>query len=248
MAAIVTLDSVAVGFGVGASEPVLRNVSVSLDRGEFVVVFGASGVGKSTLLRVIAGLLPPRSGSVTSTSTNRFGFVFQDPRLFPWRRCICNVTFGLEGGALTRAERVERGRELMRLVGVAPHEGRFPAQLSGGQRQRVGIARALAVNPDVLLMDEPFGALDAVTRSTLQQELLGIWRRTGTSILFVTHDIDEAVYLADRIILLAGSPAQIVREYRPGMERPRMFDDPEFRRLAGEIRHDLDAFQDTSGP
>lgn len=248
MASIVGLDNVAVGFGDNSSAPVLQNVSVSIEPGEFVVVFGASGVGKSTLLRVIAGLLPPRAGSVTNTSTNRFGFVFQDPRLFPWRRSITNVTLGLEGTSLTRAERLERGRALLRLVGVAQHERRYPAQLSGGQRQRVGIARALAVNPDVLLMDEPFGALDAVTRSTLQQELLGIWRRTNTSILFVTHDIEEAVYLADRIILLAGNPAHVVREYSPDVERPRMPEDTDFRRLAGEIRHDLDAFQETAGP
>ncbi|MFP4508852.1 MAG: ABC transporter ATP-binding protein [Spirochaetaceae bacterium] len=252
MAERLSLRNVTIGYQQsstrGASEPttILQNFSLTLGECEFLVIVGASGVGKSTLLRVVAGLIEPLDGRVERPAGGRFGFVFQEPRLLPWRRVLSNVTLGLER-SLDRAQRVERAREMLRLVGLAGLETRFPGQLSGGQKQRVGIARALAISPEVLLMDEPFGALDAVTRRSLQQELLSIWKSTRTSVMFVTHDVEEAALLADRILLLGGEPGRVVQEYRPTLGHPRSSNDPQFRELVWTIRRDLDAHQDAGG-
>ncbi|QJE72545.1 ABC transporter ATP-binding protein [Aerophototrophica crusticola] len=223
---------------------VLQDFDLTIGRGEFVAVVGASGVGKSTLLRVIAGLVRPQSGSVVSdqgpTPGRRpYALVFQDSRMLPWRRVVKNVEFGLEGLGLPKAEKRRRALDALALVGLKDKADRWPHQLSGGQRQRVAIARALAVDPDLLMMDEPFGALDAITRQTLQDELVDLWQRTGKTILFVTHDIDEAVYLADRVVLLAGSPAGVRSEDQVTTPRPRRRDDAQARATAAAIRDRL---------
>ncbi len=248
MTPIVHLNNVTIDVGEGPDRhTILDNIDVSITPGEFVVFFGISGVGKSSILRVVGGLMEPTRGIVTFRTTSErdrrpVGMVFQDARLFSWRSVRRNVIFGLEGLPLTREERRRRGDAMLRLVGLGAHAHKRPSQLSGGQQQRVGIARALAVEPDLLLMDEPFSALDAMTRRSLQDEIRRIWEETRTTILFVTHDVEEAVLLADRIILLAGSPATAVEEYRPTAPRPRHADDTEFQELCRKIRSDLYAY------
>ncbi len=212
--------------GDASGRNVLEGLDLTLPRGGFTAIVGPSGVGKSTLLRVVAGLVRPAAGEARllarpAPDRRPAALVFQDARLMPWRRVAANVAFGLEGLRLDAAERRRRVQAALGLVGLAAEAGRFPAQLSGGQRQRVGLARALAVAPDLLLMDEPFSALDAITRHGLQDEVLRVWRETGASVLFVTHDLDEAVYLADRVVLLAGRPARVAQDVAIDVPRPR---------------------------
>ncbi|WP_433467470.1 ABC transporter ATP-binding protein [Spirillospora sp. CA-128828] len=209
--------------GVGKTFPVrgggeftaLQDVGLDVAEGEFLVVVGPSGCGKSTLLDLIGGLTRPTSGrvlidgaEVTGPALDR-GIVFQQYALFPWRTALRNVEFGLEAKGLGRRERVETARHHLDLVGLSGFEDRYPHELSGGMKQRVAIARSLAYDPDVLLMDEPFAALDAQTRESLQEELLRIWARTRKTVVFITHGIDEAVYLGGRVAVLTPRPGRV---------------------------------------
>ena len=193
----------------------LDDVSLDVPRGEFLTLVGPSGSGKTTLLDLLGGLSRPTRGSVlvdgrevTGPGLDR-GIVFQQYALFPWRTTLANVTFGLEQQGLGRRERVARAREHLALVGLAGFEDRYPHELSGGMKQRVAIARSLAYQPGILLMDEPFAALDAQTREQLQDELLRIWRATGTTVVFITHGIEEAVYLGQRVAVLSSRPGRL---------------------------------------
>ena len=208
---------------------VLDNVSLDIKKGEFISLLGPSGCGKTTLLRIIADLLQPTSGSVTvaglSASTarksNRYGMVFQSAALLDWRTVADNIALPLELQKKTKEERKEAIRRQLRIVDLEGHENRYPHELSGGMQQRVGIARALATDPDILLMDEPFSALDEFTRERLQGDILRIWRKTGKTIVFVTHDIAEAVFLSDRICILSTHPARLVSVLDVNLPRPR---------------------------
>jgi len=238
--AAVRIERLALRFP-GASAPVLAGLDLEVARGEFVAILGASGVGKSTLLRAVAGLIAPSAGRVAVAATPAadrlpVAMVFQDARLLAWRDAAANVRFGLERLQMPAAQAGQRVDESLALVGLGELATRLPRQLSGGQRQRVAIARALAVRPEVLLMDEPFGALDALTREAMQGELTRIRQQTGKTILFVTHDIEEALVLADRVVLLAGQPAGIALERRLTLPLAHRREHPDLLALAAEFR------------
>lgn len=223
-----------------ASKPVFEAIDLKIRRGEFVAIVGGSGVGKSTLLRCAAGLIDPSSGDVQLdipqvTGSRRRAIVFQDGRLLPWRTIAGNIEFGLEDLELSKSQKRERIADMLSLTMLDELADRWPHQISGGQMQRTGIARALAVKPALLLMDEPFSAVDALTRQVLQDELLRIWRAAGPAVLFVTHDIHEAILLADRILVLGGSPASVALEKHIHLPRPRVRTDIELFKLASEI-------------
>jgi NitT/TauT family transport system ATP-binding protein len=193
----------------------LDDINLEIGDGEFVALVGPSGCGKSTLLDLLAGLQKPDTGrilidgtEVTGPGLDR-GIVFQQYALFPWRTSLANITFGLEAKGIGRRERAERARYYLGLVGLDGFGDRYPHELSGGMKQRVAIARSLAYDPEVLLMDEPFAALDAQTRESLQDELLRIWEKTGKTIVFITHGIEEAVYLGQRVAVMTSRPGQI---------------------------------------
>src|SRR6476620_2761012 len=212
----------------GGKVPGVKNVSIDIDASEFLCIVGPSGCGKSTLLNIIAGFLTPASGeiriggkAVTGHGMDR-GVVFQDfAQLFPWRTALGNVSFGLEMKGVPKPERDKIAREQLRLVKLEKFTGSFPHHLSGGMQQRVAIARALAYNPSVLLMDEPFAALDALTRDDMQRLLADVWRETRKTVIYVTHNVAEAVYLADRVIVMSPHPGTVKAEIRIPLPRPR---------------------------
>jgi sulfonate transport system ATP-binding protein len=243
MATVIHTDNLSVSFD--GVTPVFEGLNIAVEKGEFVTLVGVSGSGKSSLLRVIADLIPAFGGSVKVDAPHdpagrSIAMVFQAPNLMPWRRVRDNITLGLEGIEVTDEVKEERTRWTLELVGLSEYADRWPYQLSGGQRQRIGIARALAVDPDILLMDEPFSALDAITRASLQEELLRIWTETGKSILFVTHDIEEAVFLGDRVLVLGGKPAHIISEYRIDIDRAKRRDSDAFQREVAKVRGGLE--------
>jgi NitT/TauT family transport system ATP-binding protein len=227
----------------------LENINFSIGEEEFVVLVGPSGCGKSTLLNIVGGLMSPSTGQVYFEGTKgkdpKLGVVFQEIALFPWRTVYENVIYGLEESGASKKECKEKGQHFIDMVGLTGFESAFPKQLSGGMKQRAGIARALSVQPDLLLMDEPFSALDAQTRTLMQEELLTIWDRTRLSTLYVTHNIQEAVYLADRVIVLSRHPGQIksiINIDLPKMERDKDQYRVQFENYSNEIwnliRHD----------
>jgi len=229
----------------------LQDVTLRIRRGEFVSLIGPSGCGKSTLLRLIADVLHPEGGTIEVRNAppsrarlaREFGFVFQQPGLLVWRDALANVSLPLEvGGWGRRHTPPHRPEELLELVGLRGFERAYPRQLSGGMQQRVAIARALVTGPPILLMDEPFGALDEITRDHLNQELLRIWRATGTTILFVTHSIPEAVFLSGRVLVFSPRPGRIVDEIVVDLPYPRqqsIKDTPEFLRHTAAVRRAL---------
>jgi NitT/TauT family transport system ATP-binding protein len=241
---MLTIRGVEKSFGRGAL-PVLVDFNLQLREGEFVSLIGPSGCGKTTLLRIVAGLLPATAGEVLVDGRPSRGpsvekaVVFQHFNLFPWRTAIANAAYGLEIQGVPKKQRLERASDYLRLMGLDGFENHYPSEISGGMRQRVGIARALAIEPKVLLMDEPFGALDALTREYLQGELQKICDARKLTVLFVTHSIDEAIYLSDRIIVMGTRPGRTVAEFPVGLRRPRweynIRAEPEFAQLRGEI-------------
>ncbi len=222
----IAIDRVAVTFGSGAQRhTAVVETSLDIAPGEFVCLIGPSGCGKSTLLNCVAGYVLPSHGSVrvddvpvTRPGPDR-GMVFQQYSLFPWKTVLDNVAFGPRVAGKTDGEAI--ARTFLDMVGLSRFAKRYPGELSGGMQQRVGIARALANYPSVLLMDEPFGALDAQTRVMMQENLLRIWSEFGTTVLFVTHDIDEALFLADRVLVMSASPGRIIAEIVVPLARPR---------------------------
>ena len=220
----------------------LSDVNFSVSEGEFVCLVGPSGCGKTTLFRTIAGLEAPTGGeirldgeAVTGPGTDR-GMVFQEYGLFPWRTVRDNVAFGLEEQGVEEPDRTRRVDEMLDLVGLGGFADAYPKELSGGMKQRVGIARALAVDPEILLADEPFGSVDAQTRDMLHEELLRIWAETGKTVLFVTHDVEEAVKLSDRVVVMAADPGRVREVVDVDIERPRERTDPAFGEYVGRIR------------
>ncbi|MDF2620029.1 MAG: putative transporter ATP-binding protein [Xanthobacteraceae bacterium] len=207
--------------------PVLSGVDLDIRQGEFVTIVGPSGSGKSVLLDIIAGLTQPTGGFAAIDGRKvvrphpETAYVFQQYALFPWRTALQNIEYPLEVRGVGRAERRERAQHFLNLFGLRGFEDRYPSQLSGGMQQRVAIARALATDPQVLLMDEPFAALDAQTRDILQSELLRIWEQIKTTVVFVTHSIDEAIFLADRIVVMTARPARVKESIEVDLPRPR---------------------------
>lgn len=232
----------------GARLLALDRLDLRVAEREIVAIVGPNGCGKSTLLRVISGLLAPDHGTVLAYDSTvagvdpRIGLVFQEPRLLPWRDVLANVALPLELAGVDRAAREARASEVLRLIGLEGFARAFPNQLSGGMAQRAALARALAPQPDVLLLDEPFSALDAMTRERLDSELLALWGKTGTTIVVVTHSISEAVFLSDRVLVMSPRPGRIVAEVAVGAPRPRSLAaaaDPTFSIAAEHVRAHL---------
>ena len=232
MANAIDVEAIGLTYGAEASArriEALRDVAFAVGEGQFVSIIGPSGCGKSTLLKIVAALLPPTTGRVAvfggdaheARQHRAFGFVFQTPLLFPWRTSLDNVALMLEVQGLARRERREQARRYLELVGLSGFEHHRPNELSGGMQQRVSIARALSFDPRILLMDEPFGALDAITRDRMGSELLRIWQRTLKTVLFVTHSISEAVFLSDTVITFTSRPGRVRAVHRIDLPRPR---------------------------
>ena len=220
----------------------LSGIDLEIRDGEFVSLLGPSGCGKSTLLKIMAGLLKASSGHITIDGVDVTGpgperaMVFQDYALFPWMTVEANVEFGLEARGVPAEKRRTTSQELLRVVGLGEFAKKYPHHLSGGMKQRVSIARALAVEPQILLMDEPFGALDAQTRSVLQEELLRIWKLYKKTVVFVTHSIEEAVYLSDRIVVMTARPGRIKTIVNVESERPRDMTSPASNEMLRSVR------------
>ena len=236
------------GFGVGPKRVVaLRDVNISVHHGEFVCLLGPSGCGKSTLLYALAGHLDPSGGSISIDGVQVKGpgpdrlLVFQDPALFPWLTVRQNIVFALRARGLSRSAAIQRARQYVSLVGLDGFQQALPHQLSGGMRMRVQLARALAMDPAVLLMDEPFAALDAQTRSQMHQLLQRIWIRDRKTVVFVTHDVREALTLGDRVVVMAARPGRVLHDLEVRLPRPRDPDDQNLVLLSRRVRAELAA-------
>jgi NitT/TauT family transport system ATP-binding protein len=243
----VSLQDISVTYATNSGEPLtaLQDINLQVRPGEFLCIVGPSGCGKSTLLHLIAGLQRQTSGQVLvdntpveAPGTDRI-LIFQELGLFPWLTVGQNVEFGLRMKGVPKSERAARVRDYLHLVHLQQFKDSYTHQLSGGMRQRVALARALATEPDVLLMDEPFAALDAQTRDLLHDELERIWAQTGRTIIFVTHNVREAVRLGDRVVLLTFRPGRVKREYEVDLPRPRHLEDVDVAGMAREILNDL---------
>lgn len=235
----------------GKDVTALTSVSLDIQKGEFVSLLGPSGCGKTTLLRIIADLLQPTSGTVqiggetprAARLKQRYGMVFQSAVLYDWRTVRKNVMLPLEIMKVPKADRIERADKMLKLVGLTDFADHYPRQLSGGMQQRVGIARALAIRPEILLMDEPFSALDEFTREKLHVDLLRIWRKTNKTIIFVTHNIQESVFLSDRVCVLSPHPGRLSAVVNIDLPRPRtmeMKETPEFTALVAKVRNSFE--------
>jgi NitT/TauT family transport system ATP-binding protein len=233
------------------SKPVLEDVSLGVRPGEFVCILGPSGCGKSTLLSMLSGLLAPMEGEVSVAGHDlyrssaddaerpRLGFVFQDPRLLPWRSIYDNIAFALTAAGVPSEQHEERIMKYLRMLRIDAYKDSWPMNVSGGQRQRAGIARALAIEPMYVLMDEPFSTLDEVTARALRQELLAVWEATRTTVIFVTHSIREAVFLADRIFIMAANPGRVHAVREVELPRPRSYEDPRLTEVEALIVDDV---------
>ncbi len=250
-----TISDVTKTFQIGADAvQALRGVNLRIDKGEFVCLIGASGCGKSTLLRIIAGFEQPTSGTVslyekaiTAPGSDR-GMVFQDYALFPWMTVRENISFGPRQKGWATKYIDEISSEYLHMVGLEKFADRFPHQLSGGMKQRVAIARVLANECEVLLMDEPFGALDALTRESLQQELLEIWARTKVTVIFVTHSVEEAVLLSGRVVVMTAGPGRIEADVAIELARPREVSAIDFNQVRRDITQRLTSHVRTAAP
>ena len=239
--AALAIDRVSHAFDIdGTTLPVLDDVSIDVAPGEFVALLGPSGCGKSTLLRLVAGLEPPRAGVLREDAVEITGpypsrvVVFQDPTLFPWRKVWDNVALGLEAQGILKTQR-HRVDEALALVGLTAFRNAYPHQLSGGMAQRVALARALVNDPKILVLDEPLGKLDSLTRITMQAELVALWQRTGVTTLLVTHDVEEALFLANRVIVFSDRPAKIKADIVVDRSYPRHRGDPHLADLRRQI-------------
>ncbi len=228
----------------GKSVEVLERVNLDIKEGEFISIVGASGCGKSTLLRIIAGLEKASEGEVrigdktVDAPSPKVGMVFQQARLFPWMKTKENILYGIseeQNKKLSKTEKNKKAEELLELVGLKGFEKAWPRQLSGGMQQRASIARALIRNPDVLLMDEPFGALDALNRINMQMEILKIWEREKKTVIMVTHDIDEAIFLGDKVVVMSDKPGVVKKVFNADFARTRDRTSPEFIKMKREI-------------
>ena len=227
----------------GAAVKALAGVSAVIKPGEFVTLIGATGCGKTTLLNIIAGMLPPDQGEVLLYQDLRFGqgiaYVFQHYTLFPWRSVLANVSFGMQMHGVRQGKRKKIARQLLHQVGLSEFESAYPYELSGGMRQRTALAQALAIEPRLLLMDEPFGALDDSTRCDLQRMLINLWQQKNLTVLFVTHNIDEALVMGDRVLVFSERPGRIIRDIKIDLPRPRNRLSKEFTEIYFDIRKTL---------
>ncbi|MGN0174001.1 MAG: ABC transporter ATP-binding protein [Acutalibacteraceae bacterium] len=248
----IKIDNVSKVFSnTGNDVTALKGVSIDIQKGEFISLLGPSGCGKTTLLRMIADLIEPTTGSVTIEGSTplearlarKYGMVFQSPVLYEWRNIKKNIELPLEIMKVPKKERSERAEKMLDLVGLSDFANSYPSQLSGGMQQRVGIARALAIKPEILLMDEPFSALDEFTREKLHEDLLRIWRKTNKTIVFVTHNISESVYLSDRVCVLSPHPGRLSAVIDIDLPRPRteeMRHSAELAALVAKVRNSFE--------
>lgn len=225
----------------------LKDINLTVTDGEFVCIVGPSGCGKSTLLEIVAGLLEATSGEITldgqkvSGTSRDIGVVFQDASLFPWRTIRKNIAFGMEVAKIPKEIQEKQIKKYINMVNLNGFENKYPSQLSGGMRQRAGLARTFAMNPKVILMDEPFSAVDHLTRCTLQEELINIWKSEGKTVIFVTHDINEAVFLADRVVLLSPRPSSVQKIYKIPYPQKRNRNASELMEIATQIAKDINS-------